>query len=82
MGTAPQRGPNHRSMSVATVRVKRRTKLALKLREVFDIEDITEVVAGTFWLTYRSVRSLLWSCFRVIVLKPPPSSTYGGWLSV
>jgi hypothetical protein len=40
------RAPNHRSMSIATVRLKRRTKLAVKLREVFGVEGITEVVAG------------------------------------
>lgn len=37
---------SHRSMSIATVRLKRRTKLAVKLREVFGVEGINEVVAG------------------------------------
>lgn len=45
-GSIVLRAPNHRSMSIATVRLKRRTKLASKLREVFGVEGITEVVAG------------------------------------
>ena len=35
-----------RAASIATVRLKRRSKLAGKLREVFDIADIKAVVAG------------------------------------
>lgn len=37
-----------RATSVAHVRLRRRSQLATKLREVFDIPDITEVVAGAF----------------------------------
>ena len=41
--------PSHppRSGSMATVKLKRRTKLAEKLKEIFELEDIQEVVAGT-----------------------------------
>lgn len=35
-----------RSASLATVRIKRRARLAEKLREVFGLSDISEVVAG------------------------------------
>ena len=37
-----------RTASMATVRMKRRTKLADKLRDVFEIPEIQEVVAGRF----------------------------------
>lgn len=41
-----------RSMSIATVRLKRRTKLAFKLREVFGVDGINEVVAGEWnWMS-------------------------------
>lgn len=36
-----------RSGSMATVRLKRRNKLAEKLKEIFELEDIQEVIAGT-----------------------------------
>lgn len=36
-----------RSGSMATVKLKRRTKLAEKLKEIFELDDIQEVVAGT-----------------------------------
>jgi sterol 3beta-glucosyltransferase len=44
----PQSAACGRSLSLATVRVTRRTRLAFKLKEIFEIEDITEVLAGTF----------------------------------
>ena len=37
-----------RSASLATVRIKRRNMLAQKLKEVFNLNDINEVVAGAF----------------------------------
>ena len=37
-----------RSGSLATIRVMRRSKLASKLREIFEIKDIEEVTAGKF----------------------------------
>lgn len=40
-----------RSASLATVRVKRRARLAEKLREVFGLSELNEVVAGTFCLS-------------------------------
>jgi sterol 3beta-glucosyltransferase len=43
----PERIYMSRSGSMATVRLQRRTKLAQKLREVFDLEGIDEVRAGT-----------------------------------
>jgi sterol 3beta-glucosyltransferase len=46
----PHRGLPLRVGSMATVRVQRRAKLASKLREVFDLSDIEEVVAGSFFL--------------------------------
>ena len=55
--TRTARGPMLRAGSMATVRVQRRAKLACKLREVFDLDDIEEVVAGSFSL--QSFRSLL-----------------------
>ena len=36
-----------RSSSLATVRVKRRAMLAEKLKNVFELSEISEVVAGT-----------------------------------
>ena len=47
--TRTQRGLPLRAGSMATVRVQRRAKLASKLREVFDLDDIHEVVAGLFF---------------------------------
>lgn len=44
-------GPLPRVGSMATVRVRRRTKLALKLKEVFDLDDIEEVLAGQYFPT-------------------------------
>jgi hypothetical protein len=40
--------PNHpmRSASLATVRVTRRARLASKLREIFEIKEISQVLAG------------------------------------
>jgi hypothetical protein len=35
-----------RSTSLATVKVQRRAKLAEKLREVFDVKEIEEVIGG------------------------------------
>lgn len=45
----PHPHPIHppRSGSMATVKLKRRTKLAEKLKEIFELDDIQEVVAGT-----------------------------------
>ena len=37
-----------RSASLATVRLKRRTKLAEKLKEVFGLNEINEVLAGIY----------------------------------
>ena len=48
----PQRGPILRAGSVGTVRVQRRAKLASKLREVFDLTDIEEVVAGSYFCNH------------------------------
>lgn len=36
-----------RSTSLATVKVQRRAKLAEKLKEVFDVKEIEEVIGGT-----------------------------------
>jgi len=44
-GISPQGAPI-RTGSMATVRLQRRTRLATKLREVFEVEEIDEVVAG------------------------------------
>lgn len=44
--------PPTRTASMATVRMKRRTKLADKLRDVFGIPEIQEVVAGK-WADWR-----------------------------
>ncbi|KAF8490722.1 hypothetical protein JB92DRAFT_3090591 [Gautieria morchelliformis] len=49
------RGPMLRAGSMATVRVQRRAKLASKLREVFDLNDINEVVAEMPCWLLRSV---------------------------
>lgn len=68
--TVPQRMGNPRSMSVATVRLKRRTKLAVKLREVFEIDSITEVVAGMFLF-------LLFSVHRIVLRYGPCWPTWG-----
>lgn len=35
-----------RSSSLATIRIKRRTRLAKKLKEVFGLSEISEVIAG------------------------------------
>lgn len=44
-----------RSASLATVRIKRRTMLAQKLKEVFALNDINEVVAGICIIPYKFV---------------------------
>ena len=41
-----KRGQMTRTASLATVRIKRRVKLADKLKEVFGLPDINEVIAG------------------------------------
>ena len=41
-----------RKPSMATVRLKRRARLAEKLREVFELKDIEEVVAGMRFLIF------------------------------
>lgn len=43
---APFRAMQERSGSMATVRVNRRARLAEKLKEVYDLDDIREVWAG------------------------------------
>ncbi|KAF8344165.1 uncharacterized protein EI90DRAFT_3149570 [Cantharellus anzutake] len=52
---SPLRIQSSRVMSVATVRLRRRAQLATKLREVFEIPDITEVVAELPCWLLRSV---------------------------
>lgn len=41
-----------RSGSMATVRLQRRTKLAEKLRDIFELDGIEEVQAGTFGILF------------------------------
>ncbi|KAF8592020.1 glycosyltransferase family 1 protein [Ramaria rubella] len=50
-----RRGPMLRAGSMATVRVQRRAKLAFKLQEVFELDDIKEVVAELPCWLLRSV---------------------------
>ncbi|KAF8528029.1 glycosyltransferase family 1 protein [Hysterangium stoloniferum] len=50
-----QRGPMLRAGSMATVRLQRRAKLASKLREIFELDDIQEVVAEMPCWLLRSV---------------------------
>jgi sterol 3beta-glucosyltransferase len=47
MPNAGTRGLMRRSTSLATVKVQRRARLAEKLKEVFEVKEITEVTAGT-----------------------------------
>ncbi|KAL0072234.1 Sterol 3-beta-glucosyltransferase [Marasmius tenuissimus] len=49
-----ERGKMSRSGSMATVRLQRRTKLATKLKEVFELDAIEEVRAGAFYRCDRS----------------------------
>ncbi|KAI0095265.1 glycosyltransferase family 1 protein [Irpex rosettiformis] len=48
-----------RSGSMATVKLKRRTKLAEKLKEIFELADIQEVVADTIEMPCWLLRSIL-----------------------
>lgn len=43
----PFEAMRERAGSVATIRLHRRTRLAEKLKEVYDLEDVMEVWAGT-----------------------------------
>jgi sterol 3beta-glucosyltransferase len=52
----PRRTAMTRSGSMATVRLQRRTKLAEKLRDVFELKDIDEVWAEMPCWLLRSVR--------------------------
>lgn len=47
-----------RAGSLATVRLMRRARLAEKLREVFELPEVNEVVAGTLNLTIKSNTSV------------------------
>lgn len=49
--TARQRFAMVRSASLATVRLKRRRRLADKLKDIFGLSSITEVVAGKWYLS-------------------------------
>ena len=44
---ATPRGTLSRAPSLSTVRIQRRTRLAEKLREVFEVPDIQEVISGS-----------------------------------
>ena len=54
----PFEAMRERTSSVATIRLHRRTRLAEKLKEVYDLEDVKEVWAGMSWNTHF-VRSLM-----------------------
>jgi sterol 3beta-glucosyltransferase len=43
----PYEAMRERAGSMATIRLHRRTRLAEKLKEVYDLEDVREVWAGT-----------------------------------
>ena len=43
----PVLSPHERAGSMATIRLHRRTRLADKLRQVFELDDISEVLAGS-----------------------------------
>lgn len=47
LGPAMRRRAPSRTGSITTVKVTRRTRLAEKLKEIFDLEAINEVLAGT-----------------------------------
>ena len=46
LGPAMGSGLMRRTTSLATVKVQRRARLAEKLREVFDVKEVQEVIAG------------------------------------
>lgn len=56
--TAPFNAMRERTGSMATVRLHRRARLAEKLKEVYDLDDIKEVWAGMFFLTLLVSTSL------------------------
>jgi hypothetical protein len=46
LGAALGSGSMRRTTSLATVKVQRRARLAEKLKEVFDVKEVQEVIAG------------------------------------
>lgn len=59
-------GMMRRSTSLATVKLQRRARLAEKLKEVFDVKEVTEVIAGSysstidgFWLIFHFFRDAM-----------------------
>jgi sterol 3beta-glucosyltransferase len=62
--------PPVRTASMATVRMKRRTKLAEKLKEVFGIPEIKEVVAGELWSLLR-----LWASYSLRQIQKCPAGS-------
>ena len=53
----PFEAMRERTGSMATIRLHRRTRLAEKLKEVYDLEDVREVWAGMSSIVYYFVRS-------------------------
>ena len=49
LGPAIRRRVSSRAGSMTTVKATRRTRLAEKLKEIFDLEAITEVLAGLYF---------------------------------
>lgn len=54
--TPTPKGTLSRTPSLSTVRIQRRTRLAEKLKEVFEVPDIQEVTSGSLFVQRRPCR--------------------------
>jgi len=57
-GMPTPKGTLSRTPSLSTVRIQRRTRLAEKLKEVFEVPDIQEVTSGPWFVTEIRLSSL------------------------
>jgi len=76
------RHPPTRSGSMGTVKIQRRSRLAEKLRDIFELQGIQEVVAGILFSVFKAARYKLdafpeMPCWLLRSIRTQPSLFFG-----